>query len=1150
MGAEAKSRGGYGPLLRDGGFEAFLWTQFLGAFNDNVYKMMVSILAVEIAANRQLGARYLSISLAVFVLPFLLFAGPAGQLADRFSKTRVLQITKALEIVTMALGLSALLLNRIELLLGVLFLLATQANFFSPAKYGILPEMMSEAEITPANGLVEFSTLAAIVLGTSFGVFLIGFWKHDPWKMGGTLLAIAVIGTLTSLRIPKVPPSGSAERFHWNPFQEVWLGALRLKENRALWLTVFGISYFWFIGALFQMAVLLLGKEALHASETSIGYLSAALAVGIGVGSITAGWFSREHIELGLVPLGSFLLGLFSIVLSSTNTYGWATIWLVAIGVSGGLFFVPLNAFLQERAGNQEKGRILATNNFLNTAGMLLASGMLSLLHDRVHWPASYILGALGLVTLLATLYVLYTLLANSLRLLLFALIKVAFRVRVLGADKIPQDGGALLVSNHVSYVDAILIGCSTHRFVRFLMWKPYFHLKPLKPFLQVLRAIPIDPAAPKQMLRALHQASDELNSGELVCIFPEGGLTRTGHIRPFQRGIERVIKASPEAPVIPIYLGGLSRHPLAANGSRSIRSWIRAWRCEVTVFIGDPIRGRVSVHEIRQRVLELESETVALRKKPDSTLGHRLIKAARRKWSQPAMADSTKKRLNFGETLTAGILIRNWLNRAETNQQNIGLLLPTSVGGAVANFGITLAGRTAVNLNFTAGEQNVRAATELCEIRTVLTSRLFVEKANLTELLDSLRGSQGAPRIIYLEDLLRRFTRSDKIRAFITARFAPSRLILGRVTPDDIACIVFSSGSTGVPKGVELSHWNLVSNLDAVRSIFPINMSDSMLAALPLFHSFGYTFGLWFPLILGFPVVFHANPTDPKTIGELAAAHHPTFFLSTPTFCSQYTRKCTREQFSSFKYVLVGAEKLRESVAEEFEKKFGIRPLAGYGCTEVGPGVAVNTPDVVNGAMIQDGSREGSVGRPLPGVAVRVVDAETFQPLPEGEQGMLLVNGPSRMVGYYRAPEKTLQVLCNGYYVTGDLGYIDKDGYLYITDRLARFSKIGGEMVPHLKVEEALSDILQHTPCFVTGIPDEKRGERLAVLYTVDDITPAELIDHLQAADLPPLWIPKRENFYLVDAIPVLATGKVDLAGARALVMDRTAKGQSILQK
>jgi acyl-[acyl-carrier-protein]-phospholipid O-acyltransferase/long-chain-fatty-acid--[acyl-carrier-protein] ligase len=333
-----------------------------------------------------------------------------------------------------------------------------------------------------------------------------------------------------------------------------------------------------------------------------------------------------------------------------------------------------------------------------------------------------------------------------------------------------------------------------------------------------------------------------------------------------------------------------------------------------------------------------------------------------------------------------------------------------------------------------------------------------------------------------------------------------------------------------------------LVSNIDTVTGVFPLNAGDCMLAVLPLFHSFGYTFGLWFPAIQEFRAIFHPNPTDAKTIGELAAAHQPSFFLSTPTFCLQYARKCTREQFSSFKYVLVGAEKLRESVAEEFRNKFGIAPLAGYGCTEVGPGVAVNTPDVLNGSVPQQGSRRGSVGRPLPGVAVRVVDPETFQPLPPGAQGMILVNGSSRMVGYHGAPEKTAQVLRDGYYVTGDLGYLDEDGFLYITDRLARFSKIGGEMVPHLKIEDALGDALRNTPCFVTGVPDDRRGERLGVLYTLPEVTPTQLVHHLNERDFPSLWIPKRENFYLVDEIPILGSGKVDLAKARALVLERMA--------
>ncbi len=1123
------SSGNYRRLLGNGGFEAFLWTQFLGAFNDNVYKMMVSMLAVAIAANQQLGARYLAIAGAVFVLPYLLFAGWAGQIADRFSKTRVLQITKALEIATMALGLSALLMNRIELLLGVLFLLATQANFFSPAKYGILPEMMGEAEITAANGLVEFSTLAAIVLGTSFGSFLIALWKHNPWRLGGTLLAIAVVGSLCSLGISRVPASGSSEVFHWNPFYEIWIGYRRLRESRALALTIIGLSYFWFVGALFQMAVLVMANEALHLSEMRTGLLVTALALGIGIGSIVAGWVSRKHIELGLVPLGSLLLGLFAIVLSVTHSYAWDAVWLLAIGFSGGLFFVPLNAFLQERAETQEKGRMLATNNFVNMVGVIVASGLLWLLHDLLHWSAAYIVGALGGVTILATVYVVSILPANSLRMVLFGASRLLFRIRVVGAERIPAHGGAMLVSNHVSYVDALLIGHATHRFIRFLMWKPYFDIKFGKAFFKALQAIPINPGSPKEMLRSLREAADELNRGELVCIFPEGALTRTGHVQAFQRGVERLMEYSPETPILPIYIDGLWKHPLSATGNRTRRDWMRAGRPRVTVMIGDPVYGPISAAQLRECVTELGTAAVNLRRTREDTLGYRLVRAARHKWFRPAVADSTKKELTYGKTLTAAVLVRNWLSAEHAGETHIGLLLPASVGGALANFGVTLAGRAAVNLNFTSGEQNCRSAIEQCGIQTVITSRVFVEKANLPEW----------PEMVYLEDLLPRFSAAAKLRALATAAFAPVRRLAGKAGPDDVATVLFSSGSTGLPKGIELTHWNVISNIESAAAVFPMEGDHCMLGVLPLFHSFGYTFALWFPVVEQIRAAFHPNPTEAKAVGDLAQKHRATFFLSTPTFCAQYIRKCTREQFSTLRYILVGAEKLRESTAEEFQQKFGVGLLAGYGATELGPCAAVNTPENANGSG-QRGTRSGSVGRPLPGVSVRIVDPDTGERMPPEEQGMLLVKSPSRMPGYYCAPDKTANALRDGFYVTGDLAYVDEDGFLYITDRLARFSKVGGEMVPHLKIEDAVSDLLGGSPSFVTGVADERRGERLIMLYTSPEITPAQLVEHLNAADLPQLWIPKRENFYLVDAIPILGTGKVDLAKARALAIEK----------
>lgn len=1111
--------GGYAALLADGGFQAVLWTQFLAAFNDNVYKMIVSVGAVELAANQQLGSRYLALAGAVFVLPFLLFAGYAGQISDRFSKTRVLQITKAFEIVIMGFGMLALYARSIEMLLVVLFLLALQANFFSPAKYGILPEMLSEAQLTCANGLVELTTFAAIVLGTSVGSILFARWKGEPLVMGGTLLAIAAVGSLTSLFIRKVPASGSTLALRGNPFAEVWAGTRRIWRERSLRLTVAGISYFWFIGALFQMTIILLGVESLHLSDTQTGFLVTALAVGIGMGSLAAGWLSGAHIEVGLVPCGAALLGVCSIGVGCTHAFAPALVWLTGVGFAGGLFIVPLNAFLQEHAGREEKGRLLATNNFHNMLGVVVASGALYLCHELLHWVPAQILIGLGVLTLAATVLIAALIPAPFVRFLTWAVSNLFFKVTVVGAGNLPKEGGALLVANHVSYADAILIGCASARFIRFLMWQPLYERAWLQPLCRLFQAIPIPTGAPKESLRALGSARIELQQGSLVCIFPEGELTRTGHVKPFERGVDMVTRGLNSVPVIPIYLDGLwsSAFSMRGGGPRLARLRLRH---EVTILIGAPLSSDLSAERLRQRVMELGSEAAEFRKRPASTLAHRFIRAAKQHWAATAVVDSTGKNLSFGRTLTAALLLKNWIHRNCTQAQCVGLLLPSSVGGAVANLGVTLAGKTAVNLNFTAGEQAISYAVKTCRISTILTSRVFLEKAKLPQL----------PGMVYLEDLLGSFRPPAKLSALAAGRLWPTRVLASAAKPDALAAVVFSSGSTGTPKGIMLSHWNLISNLDACAEVYSVDHTDCMLGVLPFFHSFGYSFTLWFPLVQGFKAVFHTNPADAKTIGELALTHRPTFFLATPTFCLGYLRKCTREQFASIRYLLVGAEKLRPALGQAFEEKFVVPLLEGYGCTEMGPVVSVNVAGAERSAF-----RPGTAGRPLPNVSLRIVDPETLVPRAAGETGLLLVNGPSRMLGYFGDPERSAQALVEGYYLTGDLACLDRDGFLCIVDRLARFSKIAGEMVSHMKIEETIHEIIGDAPCLVVGIPDDLRGDRLVLLYTQPEITPGELWRRLSESQLPNLWLPKRENIYLVETLPTLGSGKLDLQGAKA---------------
>jgi acyl-[acyl-carrier-protein]-phospholipid O-acyltransferase / long-chain-fatty-acid--[acyl-carrier-protein] ligase len=491
---------------------------------------------------------------------------------------------------------------------------------------------------------------------------------------------------------------------------------------------------------------------------------------------------------------------------------------------------------------------------------------------------------------------------------------------------------------------------------------------------------------------------------------------------------------------------------------------------------------------------------------------------------------------MTFGRVLVAAMLLSRWLRRQRPNESSIGLLLPASVGGALAHFGLSLAGKVPVNLNFTAGREAMMTAIERCEIKTILTSRRFLSKAGIEEL-------EG---MVFLEDVMKEFSTGAKVRMLITAFLLPAwainRIFVERSQGDALATVIFSSGSTGVPKGVMLTHRNILANVDSINQVYELGPQDVLLGVLPFFHSFGFTGTIWLPALCGFGVVYHPNPMDAKTIGELAERHHATIMISTPTFCSSYTRKCEPGQFEHLRYAIVGAERLREPIAIAFKEKFGVDMLEGYGCTEMSPVVAVNVPDVEDGRERQRGTKVGSVGHPLPGVAAKIVDPATGEGPLFGQEGLLLVKGPNRMLGYLGEPEKTAEVLRDGWYVTGDIATIDEAGFVRITDRLSRFSKIAGEMVPHMKIEEQIQTLIGDHSAVVTAIPDDAKGERLVAFYTDPDLKAHELWEQLCQSDLPRLWIPKREDLQFVETIPTLGTGKVDLRGVRQLALNRVA--------
>ncbi|HTB15318.1 MAG TPA: AMP-binding protein [Bryobacteraceae bacterium] len=787
---------------------------------------------------------------------------------------------------------------------------------------------------------------------------------------------------------------------------------------------------------------------------------------------------------------------------------------------------------------------------------MLLASAALYSLHDKLHLSPATIILLSGALTIGVTIYIVMLAPEFLVRFLLWFATHTIFKIRIVGTDNVPRRGPALLVANHMSHVDGMLIGACLQRFVRFMVWKPYYDLKWFHWFFKLSKAIPVGTSGPRDMVRSIQDARAELKAGHVVCIFAEGAISRTGNLLPFKRGLEKIVDGL-DVPVVPVHLDRLWGSIFSFEGGKFFWKWPKRIPYPVTVSFGDPMATvEANAHSVRQAIAELGSEAVAHRKSKRDLLHLRFVKTARKNWSRMAVADSTGRELSYGQALMGALLVREWAKkqarastrvsgpagdrqpfspeefsdardvRGEKGSQSpnvdhhradmVGVLLPSSVAGCLANLGITMAGMVPVNLNFTAGRAAMESAVAQCGITTILTSKVFLAKAKL----------EAMPGMVFVEDV---FQAGNKVRAFITARFAPRFMLRAGRTPDSLATVIFSSGSTGTPKGVMLSHYNILSNIEAVSQVFWLGEKDRIIGVLPFFHSFGFTITIWLPLVTGCGAAYHPNPTDAKAIGELVAKHKGTFLLSTPTFCSGYARKCTKEQFSTLRFVLVGAEKLRESIAKQFVEAFGVELLEGYGCTEMSPVVAVNVPNFEAGRDTQIGNKFGTVGHPLPGVAARVVDPETLELKGANQEGLLLVKGANKMLGYVGGAAHA-----EDWYRTGDIAVLDDEGFLRITDRLSRFSKIGGEMVPHLKIEDAILRICGDAPCAVVGVPDEKKGERLVALCT-GSMTAAEVWSGLGETDLPKLWIPKRENIYFVDALPTLGTGKLDLRGVRA---------------
>jgi len=686
------------------------------------------------------------------------------------------------------------------------------------------------------------------------------------------------------------------------------------------------------------------------------------------------------------------------------------------------------------------------------------------------------------------------------------------YRVRVKGSDHIPRVHGALLVSNHVSEIDPLLVRRAIRRALGRRAADRVAFLRP-------------DENDSAGVERALAAARQQIENGRLVCLFAEGTIARGAKLLRFTRALERIVGGL-KLPIVPLTIdrpwGSIER-----RDQGTLRwKWPRRFPYQVTVCFGEPLPPTSSAFRVRRAVQELQARVFDRRKRRGETLPIKFIRTARRFPFRQAMKDHTGRALTFLQALAGSLLLRKLLARRVGENSFVGVLLPPSNAGALTNVALALLGKVAVNLNYSLANDVFERCLKKAGIRTIVTSKIFLRKL----------GWDDRPEYVAIEDLLREAGVLAKPGAFLAAVLLPAvllrRLWCAEQDPSAPAAVLFSSGSTGDPKGIVLSHHNVLSNVQSIAQVFQLEPFDRVVGVLPFFHAFGYTVTLWFPLITGQGALYAPDPRDGKSVARLVREEGGTLLVGPPTFFQIWMRQVDPDDFRRLRYALTGAEKLKPALAREFRSRFGVTLLEGYGATELSPVVSINTFDLVDDGGVEVGHKEGSLGHPLPGVTVKVVALDGETELDSGQEGMLCVKGPNVMIGYLNDPDGTADVMRDGWYVTGDVGKIDEDGFIEITDRLSRFSKIGGEMVPHVKIESELQEILSVVIFGVTAIADDLKGERLVVVHSPlpRDWTPARLCEGLRQRGLPNLWVPRPTSFIEVDEVPVLATGKTDL--------------------
>lgn len=1202
------------PRLWTRGFVALLITQFMGALNDNIFRWLIIPIGKCAVGWADKPDAIRTIGALVFLVPFLLWTAYAGYFCDRFNRRNVLVGSKIAELLIMILGTVAIVSQSVPFMLLTLFLMASQSAFFSPAKYGSLPDLVPFSRISEANGYVSTTTMIACVGGQLLGGVLFVWTTLNPespaegtgglnhWAIwASVIIGVSAIGMISSFFIPSIKAADPSAKFPLNPFSQTFYDLRALFRHRFLFWTATASAFFWGLGALAQINIDKFGTEFLLVRQDYATALAVALSLGIGVGAFVAGKWSKNRLEFGLVPLGAAFMVVFCVVLGLTPNgvaadgasvasplsfpYLFAAVALVGLGLSAGLYDLPLVTALQTESPEKSRGRILAAYNFYSFAAMAVFSvfqGVLTSplfgkgtpLEDgavaRAGLDAAQIWLFCGLISVPVLIATTKAFAMPFLRFCVGAALRLVYNPRIDAVDRIPENGPALLVGNHVSYLDALLLYCAAGRPIRFVADRDFLPKKSkLANFvIRKTGVVQIAPGERRSIVAMLKETRAAFEKGELVCIFAEGALTRVGQVRRFAPGFLGALRGSEDAvPVVPFAISGFygSRWGYAKPASFKTKSHYRP-----AVSFGEPFNvgaakaAGQSDAQISQRLLhivqELEVDATSYRLHPNDCRllppPRKMIRGCRMNKKRIRFADSTGKEATGAQALLQALVLRRVLRRTLGSDRFVGVLLPTSVFGVLANGALGLDRRIPVNLNYTLTNDILNYCAKKVGITKVITSKKLLAK--LPKLaLDA--------ELVVLEDLARSIKTSDKLLGFLDS-LTPTWLLerklgLTKEKLSDLNTVVFTSGSTGMPKGVMLTNGNVAANMQSFAQKALPTGKDALFGTLPFFHSFGYTTTIWFPLCYPYPCYYHFNPLDYRGVAEVSRKYKPTIFPTTPTFLRTYLRRCEKEDFAHIDFVVPGAEKTPKDLADGWLEKFGVELSEGYGATEMAPVMSVNLPSNRAPDPFTPYRKFGSIGQTSANFVAKVIDQTTGEEAPPNVPGMLIVKSNSITDGYYDDPERSAKVLRDGWYITGDIAKIDEDDFVFITGRETRMSKIGGEMAPHGLIEERLNEAIRaleqendaaeaqslgeneksnELRLVVTAVPDEKKGEKLVALYVSlpESVSLDAICKRAAELGLPQLWIPTTVNFKKVDAIPILGTGKLDLKGVKDLAL------------